>query len=102
MLLVARNASLGPHYYVRIPGRIETRTVHCSVVYGRGRGAAAPFNPKKQSALARRLLWAILTSIINPDDTLCRSTRVVNYQEYFRIVLTAEECPRAHARNTRT
>lgn len=83
MLLVARDASLGPHYYVRIPWRIETWTV----VYGRGRGAAAPFNPKKQSALARRLLWAILTSIINPDDTWCRSTRVVNYREYFRIVL---------------
>lgn len=27
------------------------------------------FNPKKQSARARRLLWAILTSTINPDDT---------------------------------
>lgn len=32
MLLVARDASLGPHYYVRIPGRIERRTVHRSVL----------------------------------------------------------------------
>lgn len=54
---------------------------------GKGRGAVAPFNPKKQSALARRLLWAILTGIINPDDTRCRSARVVNCREYFRIVL---------------
>ena len=67
---------------------VENRNVDgASVVYGRERGAAAPFNPKKQSALARRLLWAILTSIINPDDTWCRSARVVNYREYFRIVL---------------
>lgn len=57
--------------------------------------AAAAFNPKKQSARAHRLLWAILTSTINPDDTLCRSAPAVNYPRIFSYrIISAGEFPR--------
>lgn len=57
--------------------------------------AAAAFNPKKQSARAHRLLWAILTSTINPDDTSCRSAPAVNYPRIFSYrIIFAGEFPR--------